>query len=316
MNMRNTSGYYRRNNYRKRKWRNILIISAISLAVLLVVFLVAGNILKKKTQDDNNGADETSVTDNTVIPAPIPQSINGYFIDLSGLSYTEFSNQISTFSSNGATAISLNLTDNSGNLLYDSKTAQKLGYQTTSSSLISLSSIITKTGSSGIYTSAYITLTAFKETDAKIRSVKLAYEAALVCEIAEAGFNDIIVRCPEISPEYIEELMGFAKNVKNINNNANIGIAFTKSLLEAEDSALYVDKLVSVFNLTALDLANVENNNILTYLEESFSNSNIRYYILRFNTRILLPYITDEETDTKIKTLLNENSINNWQIVK
>ena len=303
MNMRSSSGYYRRSNRRRRRLRNIIIISAVSLVVLLVAFLVVGNILKKKTQGDNNANGETSASDNAVTPAPTPQSINGYFIDLTGASSTQLSNQISTLSANGVTAVSLNLTDNNGELLYNSKTAQNLGYQATSSSLIS-------------YTSAYITLNSFKETDAKIRSVKLAYEASIVCEIAEAGFNDIVVRCPEISSEYIDELIGFAKNVKNINSTAKIGITFTTSLLETEDAALSVDKLVAAFDLTALDLASVEGNDTLVYIEESLSNSNIRYYILRFNTRILLPYTEDEDTKTQLEALLASNSINNWQIVK
>lgn len=317
MNVRSSSGYYGRSNYRKRKWRNILIISAISLVILIVVFLVVGNILKKKTQDDDNdGAVGTSVSDNTTIPEPVPHSINGYFVDMSGLSYAQFSDRISTLAANGVTAVSLNLTDDTGILLYDSKTAQKLGYQTASDSLISLSSIIAKTESRGIYTSAYVTLSAFKETDAKVRAAKLAYEAAIVCEIAESGFNDVIVRCHEISPEYVDELVGFAKSVKSINSSANVGITFTKSLLESEDSALCVDKLVEAFDLTALDLARSDNGNVTLYIEEALASSNIRYYILRFNTRILLPNITDEETDLKIKNVLSENSIHNWQTVK
>ena len=264
MNVRSSSGYYGRSNYRKRKWRNILIISAISLVILIVVFLVVGNILKKKTQDDDNdGAVGTSVSDNTTIPEPVPHSINGYFVDMSGLSYAQFSDRISTLAANGVTAVSLNLTDDTGILLYDSKTAQKLGYQTASDSRISLSSIVTKAESRGIYTGAYITLNSFGESDAKVRSAKLAYEAAIVCEIAEAGIDDVIVRCPEISSEYIDELIGFAKNVKNINSTAKIGITFTTSLLETEDAALSVDKLVAAFDLTALDLASVEGNDTL-----------------------------------------------------
>ena len=313
---RGQSGYYRRNNYRKRKWRNIIIISAVSLVVALLVFLVVGNVLKKKTQNDGNGAGGTSAENTSVTPAPVQQSINGYFIDLSVSSYTEFSDRLSSLSANGVTAISLNLTDDGGELLYDSKTAQSLGYQTASDSRISLSSIIAKTESRGIYTSAYVTLSAFKETDAKVRAAKLAYEAAIVCEIAESGFNDVIVRCHEISPEYVDELVGFAKSVKSINSSANVGITFTKSLLESEDSALCVDKLVEAFDLTALDLARSDNGNVTLYIEEALASSNIRYYILRFNARILLPNITDEETDLKIKNVLIENSIHNWQTVK
>ena len=313
---RGPSGYYRRNNYRKRKWRNIIIISAVSLVVALLVFLVVGNVLKKKTQNDGNGAGGTSAENTSVTPAPMQKSINGYFIDLSVSSYTEFSDRLSSLSANGVTAVSLNLTDDDGELLYDSKTAQKLGYQTASDSRIALSSIIAKTESRGIYTSAYVTLSAFKETDAKVRAAKLAYEAAIVCEIAESGFNDVIVRCHEISPEYVDELVGFAKSVKSINSSANVGITFTKSLLESEDSALCVDKLVEAFDLTAIDLARSDNGNVTLYIEEALASSNIRYYILRFNTRILLPNITDEETDLKIKNVLSENSIHNWQTVK
>ena len=286
------------------------------MGVWVCNILVVGNVLKKKTQNDGNGAGGTSAENTLVIPAPVQKSINGYFIDLSVSSYTEFSDKLSSLSANGVTAVSLNLTDDGGVLLYDSKTAQSLGYQTSSDSRISLSSIIAKTESRGIYTSAYVTLSAFKETDAKVRAAKLAYEAAIVCEIAESGFNDVIVRCHEISPEYVDELVGFAKSVKSINSSANVGITFTKSLLESEDSALCVDKLVEAFDLTALDLARSDNGNVTLYIEEALASSNIRYYILRFNTRILLPNITDEETDMKIKNVLSENSIHNWQTVK
>ena len=317
MNVRSSSGYYGRSNYRKRKWRNILIISAISLVILIVVFLVVGNILKKKTQDDDNaGAGGTSVSDNTVIPEPVPHSINGYFVDMSGLSYAQFSDWISTLSANGVTAVSLNLTDDTGILLYDSKTAQKLGYQTASDSRISLSSIVTKAESRGIYTGAYITLNSFGESDAKVRSAKLAYEAAIVCEIAEAGIDDVIVRCPGISAEYIDELVRFAESIKNINSDAQVGIALTRELLEMPDASLYVEKLVTAFNFTALDLTGNGDSEVSAYVEESLSGPNVRYYILRYNTRILLPYTEDEEARGQLEALLASNSINNWQIVK
>lgn len=303
-----SSNYRRKNGYKKRRWRYIIIIASLAIVVLFLVFLVVGNLLNKKT-NDTDGVNTSKVSSTALAEnLAAPYSIKGHYIDLNNLS-----SSLSELSKNSETNVSVKLSDDAGKLLYSSPTAQKFGYQSTSTSLMDLGTLIKNVKSYGISANAVITLNGFSEKDAKTRAVILAYEAALVCEISEYGVSDITVRCSEAATEHIDEILSFADTVKNINGDIKIGIAVKNELLEHPDGALYIDKLARAYTFIAFDLTASGEQEYLEFVDNSVSNPNNKYYILRYNMRVLLTYSNDPETEKSVQYTIEANSIQNWQ---
>lgn len=312
MNGRAPMGYHRRNNYKKKRLRNIIIFSAIVLVVLFVIFIIIGNILFKKadtpTDDDQNA--HTSDTEQKNDTAPY--SIQARNIDLTNLSYNSFYSELSHLSNNGATAVSIKCSDEKGNLLYSSDIAKKFGYQNTSSSLISLRSIVSSANNRNVFTSAYMTITSVAQSDPKSRAVMLAYEAALVCEIIEAGINEVVIRCPDASPDDLSDIINLSSNVKRINKDATVGIEIPSKILNSELSSEHIDKLATSFDFLALTTVKTNQDDDLVDRVDTLLTTHL-FYILRYNMRASIPATDNEDIRKDLQALLAENSINNWQ---
>lgn len=312
MNGRAPMGYHRRNSYKKKRLRNIIIFSAVILVVLFVVFLIIGNTLFKKTNtpDDDEPKDKTSDTEQKNNTAPY--SIQAQSIDLTGLSSSDFSDKLSAFSKNGATAVSIKCSDEEGTLLYASEVARELGYQSNSSTLISLKSAASSADRRNIFTSAYITVTSINEKDAKMRSVLTSYEAALVCEMVEVGIKEVVLRCPDASVENLNDIINIANNVKLINKDAAVGIEIPSKILNSELASEHIDKLATSFDFMALTMVELSENTDVVEQVDALLTTHL-FYILRYNMRVLIPVVEDEDTRDALQTLLTENSIGNWQ---
>ena len=312
MNGRAPMGYHRRNSYKKKRLRNVIIISAVILLVLFVVFLIIGNTLFKKTNttDDDEPKDKTSATEQKNNTAPY--SIQAYNIDLTGLSSSDFSDKLSALSKNGATAVSIKCTDKEGKLLYASDIAKEFGYQNNSSSLISLGTLTSSANRRDIFTSAYMTVASVNEKDAKTRSVMIAYEAALVCEMIESGVKEVLLRCPDASPENLNDILSIANNVKLINKDATVGIEIPSKILSSELASEHIDKLATSFDFMALTMVEPSKDSETVEQVDALLTTHL-FYILRYNMRVLIPSAEDEDTKEALQTLLTENSIANWQ---
>ena len=309
-----SSVYYRRNPYRRKRWLVVVLAAAVIIVALFAVFLVIGNILNSKTSEAPKSTNGTSSnTSDTLANDFSPSySINGYGIDISKMSTSDFSSAAHALAADGADTVSFKLTDDNGILLYSSKTAQAVGYQNNSTSLMGLSSIYSSLRTNGLRSSGCITVTFPNETDGKIRAIKMSYEAALACEIIEGGINDVVIRYDKMSVENIDMLTDLGNDIKDINKDATVGIALTKEILSSPDASVYVDKLKKAYNFICIDLSDVEDEDIAEYVGESVSENLL--YILRDNMRILLPTV-DTETLNELKDILAKNNVFNWQII-
>lgn len=311
MRGRNSSKYYRRNSYKKRKLRNILIISAICLVVLFLLFLIVGNILDKQIEIEKAGRDNATTT-----PVPtddtVAYTIEAYPVEISA--NVDFSTRMKEFSNKGVSAVSLKLTDTQGKLLIYSDIAASWGYQSPADSLVDLSEVISKAKYYNIFSSAVLDLKFLSENDAKQRAVMLAYEAALAVEVTEKGIGEVIVRVPSAEVMHTDLLIDFAESVKSINDAVVLGVALPAEFFLGETSADDVAKLAESFDILGIDVSDIPNDteDTLDYIESVFSESNLKYYILRYNMRVLLPQISDEQ-DEDLRAVLAENSIENWQ---
>ena len=310
MRGKNSSKYYRRNSYKKRKLRNILIISAICLAVLFLLFLIFGNLLNKKSEISRAQREKSQTT---AAPADdtAEYSIEAYPVNIS--SGVDINARIKELSGIGVDAVSLKLTDAKGKLLISSEIAASLGYQSSAESLVDLSSVISRAKYYGMFTSAVFDLQFPDQKDAKQRAVTLAYEAALAVEIIEEGANEVIVRAPSADVSATDMLIDFANSVKSINDTVILGVALPTDFFYQDSSAEAVAMLADVFDIIGVDASNVgDDKDALEHIEMVFSVSNLKYYVLRYNMRVILPQISDDK-DEALRDVLTENSIQNWQ---
>ena len=311
MKGRNSSRYYRKNSRKKRKLRNILIISAVCLVVLFLLFVIFGNRLNKKVEENRGGQTEEQTT------AISPQnaatySIAAYPVDVTV--GTDVSAQMKSLYSAGIKSVSLRLTDSNGKLLIRSDIAMSLGYQSKADSLGDLSTAISKAKYYSMFTSTVFDLQFLSENDAKQRAVMLAYEAALAAEITEKGADEVIVRAPDADATHTELLVDFAESVRSINDSVVLGVALPKEFFYGESSSEDVAKLVASFDIVGIDVSEVPNEvqDTLGYIESVFAESNLKYYVLRYNMRVILPSVSDEQNE-ELTEVLSENSIQNWQ---
>lgn len=311
MRGRNSSKYYRRNSYKKRKWRNILIISAVCLAALFLLFVILGNFLDKKIELERAGRDNAHTTA-VPIDDTVAYTIEAYPIELA--QDIDFTDRMQAFSTAGIRAVSLKVTDGQGKLLVSSALATSMGYQSKSDSLVDISAVISKAKYYSMHSSAVLDLRFVSEADAKQRAVLLAYESALSVEIAEQGADEVIVRVVDANAAHTDLLIDFAESVSAINDNVVLGVALPWEFFLSDASAENVAKLAESFDILGIDTSNVpsDTDDTLAYIESVFSESNLKYYVLRYNMRVILPQISDE-ADGDLRTVLAENSIQNWQ---
>ena len=311
MRGRKSSGYYRQNRYKKRKIRNILIISAVCLVVLFLLFVISGNLLGKKVETQKSNRDKAQTTDATPTDTAT-YSIEAYPVDIS--SGSDVAAQIKALSGNGVRAVSIHLTDPDGKLLIRSDLAVSLGYQGRAEDVGDFSSVISRAKYYDMFTSALLDLQFLSEKDAKQRAVRMAYEAALAAEVSEAGASEVVFRAPSADATQTELLVDFANNVKSINDTVVIGILLPREFFYQDSSAENIAKLTECFDVIGIDVSELpdEANDVPQYIENVFAESNLKYYVLRYNMRVLLPSISDEQS-ADLTDVLEENSIENWQ---
>ncbi len=306
---------YRVSAYRRRNWRNILIIALAVAVALLIAFLVIGNRLNSRSGNDDGSANtkKSATTQNTPAQSiPLDYSVNGYAVNIEGITESKFSDAVGAISLEGVNAVSVNFTSRDGALLYSSEVAKSLGYQQENTELISASKLCSSAKSKAFFVSGYIAVNSHRESDVKIAAVKRSYEAAIACELIEKGVRDVVIRCDDLSAKNIDALVALGEAIKDINGEANVGIALNKELLALEDSAMHVDKLKKAYRFICLDLSDPKEADICEYVGSSVSEDLI--YILRDNIRILLP-VTDNETLDELRAILASNNVSNWQVI-
>lgn len=300
--------------YRPRQRRNkilplIVFISIIVLA-LLALFIVLGNYFNDRSQ--NQPPAVTPSESEREAPKAAPPSVRCYVLDIEGEAASQTNNNLSKLASSGARAVSVNVRGSDSTLLYSSNVAKSFGKQ--SGGYIEMSTIASRADSRAMYLSAYLRLEFMSEKNSDVRAAKLGYEAALVSEMCSAGADDVVVYAPDAAADNYTELVRLAENVKAANPAANIGVALKKDIFLLPNSALIIDELYKVYDILCIDLTEIKINDIEEALESAVG-SNL-YYILRYNTRVILPDISDAELLKKVNDSLSANSVSNIQFVK
>ena len=159
-------------------------------------------------------------------------------------------------------------------------------------------------------------VSAFGESDDLERSVLLAYDAAICAELYREGADEVLVMLDgaEITEKNIDELARFAENVKAIEDETVIGISLKRDMLEKEGSEVLVSKLWEKYDFLAFDITEMKSDaDPVEYAEENV-NSEMHYYLLRYNMRVLLPNAEADALKGMVSVLAGKG-LNNWQTV-
>jgi hypothetical protein len=151
----NGRGYHTR--YRQGRRRSsvlpVIIIVVAVLTVLFLLFLLIGNGLNKKVQEDMPDATTTDAQSKEQKPAPA--SVGCFYLDISAID-----NNLARLSSNGASAVSFEVKSSDLTLVYNSDVAKAFGK---SCGTLSISSLMSRAKSRGMYVSSYFVLEFMKE---------------------------------------------------------------------------------------------------------------------------------------------------------
>ena len=126
---------------------------------------------------------------------------------------TYFSDRLDSLVEKEVSAASIPLNTPDGALLFRSDIADSIAFPT-GTAKVSLSSLTDAAGERGVYLSGVFYVNTFKIEDSLLRSVELSKNAAIIAEVLNAGFNDVVIIAPHITEAHIDEVIRFTENIR------------------------------------------------------------------------------------------------------
>ncbi|MBE6547088.1 MAG: hypothetical protein E7668_06595 [Ruminococcaceae bacterium] len=309
MNGRNRHLQYRKSVYRRRKLRTILITVGVLLVVLLVAFLVIGNLLQNKSEERA----ETDTKEQTLPPISEERTphreIVAYSVLLETLDEGSFADRVAALP-DGDSAVSIPLTDREGTPLYRSPIALRLGLQSEGAYTVTVASALSSIGER--YTSGVFYLTALSEEDALLRSVRLSQSAAMLAEAAEGGLDEALLTVPDMTEEQVQEAIYFAEQVRHLAPELELGLTLSETIYSSENAAAVIDRLYESFDFLAIEA--VPSNEGDPVAQTAQTIHDLRYHLLRYHMRLLLP-VSDDATQAALIEAVEKEGFHNWQFV-
>lgn len=305
---------YRQSVYRRHSIKTGLIVGIVVLIVLLLLFLILGNILFDKVQEEPSTPDP-SLSTTTPEPSPYPfesvRHVKAPLLSLDESSSTVLQ-RLEALAADGQTAVSLPLTDNNGTLLYHSEQASNGNFSNRGNASLSLADLAESANADGIYLCGAYSLTAASEEDALTRSVLLSESAAVLAEAFLAGMDDVVIIVPTLPTERQAEIIRFAESIRALAPKAIIGLSLPEAEIASAD-ATRMDTLAKSFDYLALDLSGYGDEDPIAFAEARMQS--MLYYLLRYEMRVLLPSLADENTRNALIEAVEKESIDNRMLV-
>lgn len=310
MNRPNRHMGYRKSVYRRRRARTALIVSAIVLGVLLLLFFVLGNFFSDKMQSapPESSKEETSNVTEPPYPFESVRHVKAPLLLLDGGTSAVY-RRLDELLAAGHTALSLPLTDASGTLQYHSEQAARGKYSIVGSSSLSLAELSELAHLDGAYLCGTYVLDAVNEEDALTRSVLLAESAAVIAEAFLSGMDDVLIVVPTLPTEREDEILRFVEDIRTLAPNATLGLSLPEDEIAAPDAAR-IDTLAKNLDYLALDLRNEDAEDPVSFAEERMGS--MLYYLLRYEMRVMIPSLSDEDAQEKLITAVEKESLDNW----
>ena len=302
---------YRKNNYRKKRLKNIIIISVSAIIVLFIIFLAVGLSLAEKTKDYEIEYDDVEYTDAKKKSTRKVAEINAYPLPLLE-DGSSFSSRLSGIKEN-ATAVSMALNRSDGTLLYRSDLASSFSYLTAPSDAQNLSSCVKNINDKDLYTTAMLYVPTFEKTDDDLKAdVELSIWGSIACEAIRAGVGDVLLITNGANEEDIDKLCALADRIHITEEKAIIGLTLTKDILDSEKSVSYIDELSKAFDYLAFDATNIKGEGTLLENTEA-AIADMQLQLMYYKMRVLLPRCANTEELDSLANIVTKHSINSWQ---
>ena len=301
---------YRQSVYRRRSIRTSLIAGGIVLGILLVAFFLLGSLFSDKLEQTPESPKQTQKPDNNPPTVQSVRHVQAPLLSLEG-SKSNIYARLDVLQTNGYTAVCIPLTNQKGTLSYRSSLAAGNDYSIHGTSSLSLSDLVDMAHANGTYLCGTYVLRAMEEENELSRSVLLAESAAVIAEAFLAGMNDIVIIVPELPTDRQAEIIRFAENIRTFAPNAILGLSLPESEIAAPD-ATRIDTLAKSFDFLALNLLSDEKDPV-AFAEARMSS--MLYYLLRYEMRVILPSLEDEDTQDELFAAVESESIDNWMVL-
>ena len=309
MNRPNRHMGYRKSVYRRRRARTALIVSTTVLGILLLLFFIVGNFFSDKMQSDlpESSKEETSNAPEASYPFESVRHVKAPLLSLDGGTSAVY-RRLDELLAAGHTALSLPLTDANGTLQYHSEQASRGRYSIAGSSSLSLSELSDLAHLDGAYLCGTYVLNAANEEDALTRSVLLAESAAVIAEAFLSGIDDVLIVVPTLPTERQTEILRFVEDIRTLAPHATLGLSLPEDEIATPDAAR-IDTLAKSLDYLALDLRNKEAEDPVAFAEERMGS--MLYYLLRYEMRVMIPNLSDEDAQKKLVEAVENESIDN-----
>lgn len=197
-------------------------------------------------------------------------AITGETVDPSGMSESELKKAVTGGDGN---AVGLCMFD--GTLHYDSKLS--LGY---AGGGLAAETIASCAKGKSRYSVACFVSSAFAEKDAAKRAYEKGRELALLCELASAGFREILIFGLPSEEAYVSEVALYVAQVSDFSPHTYVGVALSGALDDAGLARLVASTQTSVDSF-ALDLCGMAKEAAQDAIERN------AYYLTQYNMRVL-----------------------------
>ncbi len=310
MNNRNRNSNYRRSIYRKRKIRNIIILSVGAVLLAFVIFMIIGTVLqnKTKTPDYDDDFETSKPTDKNTLAAA--QTVGAYALPLLQ-DGSDFSARLAAIS-NEANAVCINLNSEDGTLLFRSGMSQSLPTVGVHQYASDLSSAMSSIDGNGFYTSGILYVTAFDASSDLLVDVELSVAGALACEAIREGVGDVLFIPPSLDPDNVDKMCSLADRIHLTQESSVIGLVLSEEILTADNRVSLIDKLSKHFNYLCLDTTAYADADPLEYIEDKVSDMQLD--LMYYKMRVLLPYSSDGATQEKYIQTVKKYNIASWQV--
>ncbi|MBQ8005898.1 MAG: hypothetical protein IJ303_06275 [Clostridia bacterium] len=290
-----------------RKRYGIAILLIIVFVIAVVVFAVfLGKYLKLKADasaDERNATGGTSDTgdipggagdkdESLLYEAELPKRLESLYIA---------SDELDAVLESGASgAYSLVMRNEKGELFYSSEAAQTIGSQAPDNGMPKIEELGAKLGEGNSYFSAFLSLSSHPGGVAALDALH-AYEAALISELALAGFDEVIVCAPgKVGEETVRSLCGLSKFYRDVSETAvPLGVVLPYSFFLAENANELCRAIAECFEIIAVDYTD-----IVPEAEQSFYDAvearidSMQMYFSRYSLRAVLDHDNGQYSET------------------
>ncbi len=296
--------------------RNFIIMISCLLCVFIITVIV-GNVLGKKA--DLIDVDTTEQTtqkqsDEDAVHAfnPLVLSVNSKQFKIEGLSNNQINSQITKQLSGDISAVTVDVLDNRGNPNFNSAVAKQFYDTEEYNANLDINTLISRFESKGIKVCFRFEFSAFEIEDKNVRYAKIAYQRAIVAEVASEGAEEILLSGFIVKDDMaLNQYLSLVDELKISCPQTFFGVSFEHTYYTNKNNIIapILYTMSAVADFSAFDITGLDDDIDAEQFIEQY-----RYYVNRYNLRILFTY-RDEAQYKEFTDMLSSKEIYNWQAI-